>query len=371
MNRREFLQKMLAGGIIVTGGNALNNNFFIKRPSNYGNVDVHAPGTQVPKSVNPLFKRWMRDVQVEKAPDGYYYLTGTIADKGYNYIHAARQFNKGIMLWRSKDLKNWENMGYVWTFDKDGTWQKDFGIAGKEKNRTLWAASIHYISSQKNYFIVACVPHNPHGSGSFILRSKTGKPEGPYENIEGNKKGPLFKKIDGNLFEDDDGKVYFLGHAHYIARMKDDMSGFSEPLRKFNEKSYQPEPYIEGISVFKANGKYHLVQAIWSVRLPDGTYTYAPGNTYHSGRKIQQNKYSYDCVIATADNIYGPYSYRYTAITDGGHNNFIKDDDGNWWATMFGNPGSLNHDARIVCNAALVPMHVVDGKFKTDNKRTL
>ena len=42
------------------------------------------------------------------------------------------------------------------------------------------------------------------GRGSFILRSKTGKPEGPYENIEGNKDKAIFPNIDGSLFEDTD-----------------------------------------------------------------------------------------------------------------------------------------------------------------------
>jgi hypothetical protein len=374
MQRNEFLQNMAVGGLMLGGGKLLRSRKSAEvSPANYGAVNVCDPQTQVPKNVYPVFNHWLRDLQVEPAPYGYYYLTGTISEPrknkkhlgSYFFQHAARYFNKGIQLWRSKDLQYWEDMGLVWTFDQDGTWQKAYGKTGSgKKQRTLWAASVHYLKSQKNYFIAACIPNNPHGDGSFILRSKTGKPEGPYENIEDNKNGPIFSGIDGNLFEDDDGSAYFLGLAHKIARMKDDMSGFAEPLRKLDEKAYHPEPYMEGVSMFKANGSYHLVQAVWSIEFPNGTFRY--NNPHHkSGGK----KYSYDCVVASAANIYGPYSRRYTAITDGGHNNFFKDTNGNWAATLFGNPGP-KMDARIICRPTLAPMHQIkNGQFKVDLKR--
>jgi beta-xylosidase len=363
MKRNEFLQNIAMGGIALASGSLLTScSGKPRKPKDYGIVNVHDSQTQVPQSVNPLFDHWLRDVQIGRGPDGYYYLTGTIAQEGVHNQHAARHFNKGIQMWRSKDLKKWEDMGLVWSFEKDGTWQKDAGhMSNGDKQRTLWAASIHYLESQKNYFLVACIPNNPHGNGSFILRSKTGKPEGPYENIKGNKNGPIFSGIDGNLFEDDDGSVYFIGLAHKVARMKEDMSDFAEPLRKFDEKAYDPEPYIEGASLFKANGKYHLAQAIWSIKFPDGTFRYNNPDNKSGGKK-----YSYDCVIASSDNIYGPYSYRYTAITNGGHNNFIKNTNGEWAATMFGNPGPAMN-SHIVCRPALVPMHQVKGgEFKVD-----
>lgn len=47
--------------------------------------------------------------------------------------------------------------------------------------------------------------------------ARTGKPEGPYENIEGNKDKAIFPNIDGSLFEDTDGTVYF-GRAQPLYR---------------------------------------------------------------------------------------------------------------------------------------------------------
>jgi hypothetical protein len=46
----------------------------------------------------------------------------------------------------------------------------------------------------------------------------------------------------------------------------------------------------------------------------------------------------YTCWIATAKQLYGPYSARYPAIPDGGHNMFFKDKGGQWWSTIFNGP---------------------------------
>lgn len=346
----------------------------------YGTVDVEDPETQIPEDVKPLFDHWLRDTYINLGNDGYYYMTGTTGLEGRE---TARDLSPGIRLWRSKNLKDWEDMGYVWAFEEDGTWQKDFEIIKDgpkedlnhnkigEKRRTLWAPEIHYIESKDNYFIVGCTPENPHGRGSYILRSTSGKATGPYENIEGNSDGPIFPQIDGSLFEDEDGTVYFIGHSHQIARMKDDMSGFAEPLREFKEQSYDNEPYIEGAYVVKEGGKYHLMQAIWSIRQPDGSYSYSGKNPYDSNEEREANLYSYDVVIATADNIYGPYSDRYTAVTGGGHNNFFKDKKGQWWSTMFGNPRGDLLERSFLARPAIVPIKYENGKFKVDQERDL
>ena len=77
----------------------------------------------------------------------------------------------------------------------------------------------HSIDGSEIEFSIAfftCMNESASGKGSFILKSISGKPEGPYVNIEGNKDKPLFPNIDGSLFEDTDGTVYFIGHNHYI-----------------------------------------------------------------------------------------------------------------------------------------------------------
>lgn len=343
----------------------------------YGQANTRDKNTKIPSSVKPIFDYWMRDTWSTLGPDGYYYMTGTTATPCRTFpgeVHCW-DWNDGLYLWRSKDLKTWEQRGLIWSLDKDATWQKVpkvYGVGEKyakksinndpldNKFRAVWAPELHYIKSQKNWFIVACMNNSAGGKGSFILKSTTRKVEGPYVNIDGNKDKAIFLKIDGSLFEDTDGTVYFVGHNHYIAKMKPDMSGFAEELKTIKETNYSPEPYIEGACIMKHDGKYHLIQAIWSHRLENGTDTYIeiPGKTNNNTR------YSYDCVIATSDNIYGPYNERYNAITGGGHNNLFQDKAGNWWATMFFNPrGAQAAEYKITCRPGLIPLKYENGKF--------
>ena len=88
------------------------------------------------------------------------------------------------------------------------------------------STGIHY--THHDYFIRLSMA--PGGIG--ILKSKTGKSEGPYINALSEGK-PLANGIDATLFEDDDGKVYFTStSANRITRMKDDLSGPAEPPRE-------------------------------------------------------------------------------------------------------------------------------------------
>ncbi len=349
----------------------------------YGDADTHNAETKIPKEVKPLIDYWMRDTWITLGDDDTYYMIGTTADPHREFAGQVHcwDWNDGLYLFRSTDLKNWEAMGLIWSMEKDGTWQKNCKIFGEDEkyqkrslngdpldNRFLavWAPELHYIKSQKNWFIVACMNNSESGKGSFILKSTTGRPEGPYVNIKGNETKPLFSNIDGSLFEDEDGTVYFVGHNHYIAKMNSDMSDLAEPIRKIKETAYDPEPYIEGAFIFKYDHKYHLVQAIWSHRLKDGSETYCPQ------KDDDATRYSYDCVIASSDNIYGPYQKRYNVITGGGHNNLFQDKDKNWWATIFFNPrGAQAKEYEKTCRPGIVPIKYGDGKFSIDLDRKL
>jgi beta-xylosidase len=333
---------------------------------------VSDPQLQIPAGVRPLLEVWMRDTYVTDGGDGFYYLTGTTAAPGRSHCW---DWNDGLHLWRSQDLKAWEHLGLIWSLDRDATWQRVFGKvepgrkapSGEimdEKRRAIWAPEIHYIRSQKTWLIAACTNDGSPQKGSFILRSTSGKPEGPYENIPGNATGPIFPNIDGGLFEDDDGSVYFVGHNHFIARMKDDLSGLAEPVRRFAETPYDPEPYAEGAYLVKHAGKYHLIQTYWSFKKPDGRFSYLGPQYNHPSR------HSYDVVVASADHIYGPYGPRYTAVVEGGHNNFFKDRAGRWWSTMFGNPrGASAKTAPFLCRPAILPLTYENGRFRPDPAR--
>lgn len=328
----------------------------------------------VPSVVKPILDVWMRDTYVTYGPDGFYYLTGTTATPGRVFpgqIHCW-DYNDGLYLWRSKDLKSWEAMGLIWSFDKDAaSWQKKgkpVKPGAKSLNgdpldsiyRAVWAPELHYIKSQKKWLLVACLNG---GNGSFVLESLSGKPEGPYKNIKGSESKAIFNNIDLSIFEDTTGEVYLVGHNHYIAKMKKDLSDIAEPFKTLKETPYNPEPYIEGVWLDKHHGKYQLMQTVWSVPLADKTYTYI------RDEKKDKTLYSYDVVVAESDNVYGPYGPRYPAILQGGHNNLFKDKDGNWWSTTFFNPrGIMGTQFPVTCRPAVVPLQWKKNKLMPDTE---
>jgi xylan 1,4-beta-xylosidase len=246
--------------------------------------------------LRPIWELHLRDTTICLGGDGNYYMTGSTGDNIWDRVD-------GVELWRSKDLQNWDYLGMVWSMAKDATWQK--------KYRYIWAPEIVYLKKLNTYCIA--LGWGPNGL-TGILKSTTGKPEGPYVNPIAND-GSTTGGIDAALFEDDDGTVYFTnGGGGTIHKMKPDLSGFDgDPIHvTFSDGSRQGSPAGEGASLFKAHGKYYI-----------------GGASTVSGR--------YSSVDAMADTIAGPYHDWEEAVPCGGGGNFFQDKDGNWWCTYFGN----------------------------------
>lgn len=257
----------------------------------------------------------IRDTVVILGPDGNYYLTGSSGEDIWDH-------NDGVELWRSPDLQNWTYLGLVWSFEKDATWPRDWRWHHKPV-RALWAPELHYIKRLKNYFITFSMPPGDRG----LLRSTTGRPEGPYVNALADD-GRWPTDIDASLFEDDDGAVYLVYGGGWIARMNDDLSGLAEEPRKpvLLNPDRNPEHHAEtcppkrdcsdigreGAYLFKKDGKYYLTAA----------------DTY-------QGRYS--SLVAISDNIYGPYDGRHEAVPCGGGGNYFQDKESRWWCAYFGN----------------------------------
>lgn len=277
-----------------------------------------APASQVEvAAVRRLLDTPLRDTSVCLGPGGVYYLTGTCEPFWGD--------NRGIRVWRSTDLEKWESLGMVWEYGAS-PWHEKY----RQAKKPLWAPEIHYLKG--TFWLTYSMPgwdDTAATSGSGLLRSTTGKPEGPYVDIQPGAR--MGDEIDASLFEDDDGAVYFIWHSGKIARMKDDMSGLAEPYRWLKAGAADPAPGhhsslcakifgpdsfdhvgYEGATIFKANGKYHLAAA----ENFDGHY--------HG-------------MVADSDALLGPYGPRYVAVPDGGHVTFFRDTAGKWWSTFFGN----------------------------------
>jgi beta-xylosidase len=286
--------------------------YFIVAQGGLSTRSAIASGTLPP--IKPFMEVQVRDTVITLGGDGNYYMTGSTGENIW-------AFNDGVELWRSPDLQHWTYIGLVWSLDKDASWEKQTRIMHDKRVRAIWAPEIHYL--RHNYFI--CLSMAPGGIG--ILKSSTGKPEGPYVNALSDD-SPLTSGIDATLFEDDDGSVYFTyAGANRIARMKDDMSGLAEPFHSIvlEDPDHDPKHHgprcsaqgmndigREGAVLFKANGIYYLGAADW----PEGRYS---------------------TMLVMSRNIYGPYHDRHESVPTAGGTGFFKDKQGRWWTTYFGN----------------------------------
>ena len=276
------------------------------------------PGLQAdkPLPLRKLLDTPLRDTSICRGPDGTWYMTGTVEPFWGN--------NEGIRVWKSKDRVTWDGLGMVWKYGSS-PWHAKY----LEAKKPLWAPEIHFLKG--TFWLTYSMPGwdgTAKTSGSGLLKSTSGKPEGPYQDMQPDAR--MGDEIDASLFEDDDGSVYFVWHSGKIARLKPDLSGFAEPYHwlKCEAKDADPahhsslcagifgaQPYdhvgYEGAFLFKANGRYYL-----------------SCSESFDGR--------YSCAIAVSKQINGPYSARYEAIPHAGHNTFFKDETGQWWSTYFG-----------------------------------
>jgi hypothetical protein len=307
---KEAIDKVLATGSGITGpGSPINGHY----PGEQPNGTAVSSGLLPP--IKPVWNAHMRDTIIILGGDGNYYLTGSTGDNIWNY-------NDGIEIYKSPDLQNWSYLGLVWSIEKDGGWEKSWRLKRGKPIRSIWAPELHYI--HHNYFICFGMPPG----GMAILKSTTGKPEGPYVHATDPNKpilggvGPNSFLIDPTLFEDDDGSVYFTyGPGSVIAKMKDDLSDFAETPRPVVLSDYVFDPAtrrdatsafgFEGATMFKANGKYY----------------------FGSTDKVHGR---YSMCMAIGDNPYGPYHMRHESVPCNGGTTFFKAKDGYWYSCMFG-----------------------------------
>lgn len=249
------------------------------------------------------------------APDGWYYLTGTLGNQKDHFE------NDGIYLWKSKDLKEWQELGKV--FDvSEITWQKRgepvYGTNHSKRRMGCRGAELHFIKG--NYYLIYSTVYQSLG----ILKSKTGKAEGPYEDWS----RLLPWGYDPSLYEDEDGKVYLSWNGGIVARLSEDLKELDERPHQIIPEIYPPKGWGEypvldkvgtaGAHIIKFDGKYCLVASDKHHRL--GTWCD-------------------DLFLAVSDgDIYGPYHRREFVVPHASHATIFQDRDGSWKSTFSGNP---------------------------------
>jgi hypothetical protein len=275
------------------------------------------PGREWPSVVvTPAIDVPMRDAAITRAPDGVYYLTGTLGPDFEN--------SRQIKLWKSRDLKEWEEIGVVWDQDLDvfgerakypeSQWMsqshKDPSSVDSPVVHGLKSPELHHIKG--DWFL--CFSINDQGTG--LLKSTSGKPEGPYEPHA----QITLRHGDPSMFWDvkdewgGDGSVYWLFGGGWIAKMNDDLTALVEQPRQLatthesppdwavekGAKVFRDHPLTvgdHGVFLFKNRGRYFWTAAERTNRL---------------------NASCDDTFIAWSDTLMGPYSPRQLMVPHGG-----------------------------------------------------
>ncbi len=256
---------------------------------------------------NPLFYEEFEDPDIIRVGEDYY-LVGT-----------TMHMNPALQIMHSKDLVNWELVGYCMD-------RLDFGPAFRLEDgkniygQGIWAPCIRYHNGM--FYIFA----NVNGAGLQVFRSKS--IHGPWERNQ------LPGRHDLSVLFDDDGKVYIISgnrNPYPIEELTPDIKSIVP-----NSRRMMHAPGMgEGHHLYKINGKYYDISAI-------------PGATT-------------DQMVARADSINGPWTVElmvqgeslgvttvaldYANADDRGltlHQGGMCDTpSGEWWSVIMSDHGSI------------------------------
>ena len=250
--------------------------------------------------------------------DGYFYMVST-----------TMHFMPGTPIMRSKDLKNWETVGYVYSRLTDSP--KYDLQNGTVYGRGQWATSLKYHNGK---FYVLFAPNESGAMGDTYI----------YSADDPSKEWTLVSRMrhfhDASLFFDDDGRVYVVYGTGNMCELKPDLSGVVEGSdMKIFEREADERGLLEGSRMLKHNGRYYLLMI---------SHVWAPG------RHRRQ-------VCYRSDNIRGPYEKQVILQSDYGgfpyvgQGTIVDSKDGDWYAVIFQDRGAVG---RV---PLLMPCRWIDG----------
>lgn len=275
---------------------------------------------------NPVLNADYPDCDVIRVDDDYY------------FISSSMHFSPSDPILHSKDLVNWEVIGYpIPRYDAKVFGPKYDMVDGDSYGKGSWAPSIRFHDG--TFYVLFTIPITGPGAGTTYV-SRATNPAGPWKiNCLG------VNLYDPGLFFDDDGKVYVLHGQNRIvcSELTPDLTSVKSTSKEIFNGS------IEGSHVYKRNGYY---------------YSLNPG----AGKE--------HCFRSTS--LLGPYEHRVVLDSDTGfprkgiHQGGIVDTQtGEWWSIIFQDRPPLG---RIPCLEPVTwvddwPMLGQDGKGVTTFKK--
>jgi len=261
---------------------------------------------------NPLFYEEFEDPDIIRVGEDYY-LAGT-----------TMHMNPAVQIMHSKDLVNWELVGYCMD-------RLDLGPAfrlegGNVYGRGIWAPCIRY--HQGMFYVFS----NVNGAGLQVFRSKS--INGPWEHNQ------LPGRHDLSVLFDDDCKIYVIsgGSSPYpIEEFTPDLKAFVPGAR------HQLAGRMgEGHHLYKINGKYVDVSAI-----PGGTVDQmvAIADSIDGPWKIERMVQGESLGVTTLAPLRAQPDDRGLTLHQGG---IVDTPSGEWWGVIMSDHGSAGRMVSLV-----------------------
>ena len=247
---------------------------------------------------NPMLWADVPDPDIIRVGDTFYLVSTTM------------HLMPGAPIMKSKDLKNWETVGYI--FDKltDSPKYDLSPTEGTVYGRGQWATSLKY---HKGKFYALLAPNEAGSMGDTYIFTAD-KAEGPWKQVS-----RMRHFHDCSLFFDDDDRVYVVYGTGEMMELKDLSDVIEGTHRHIFQREADETGLLEGSRMIKHNGKYYLLMI---------SHVYAPGRHRRE-------------VCYRADNIQGPYEKRTILQSEFGgfsyeaQGTIVDTQDGDWYGIIF------------------------------------
>ena len=266
---------------------------------------------------NPMLWADVPDPDVIRVGDTYYLVSTTM------------HLMPGAPIMKSKDLKNWETVGYI--FDKLTDSPKYDLKEGTVYGRGQWATSLKYHNGK---FYALLAPNEAGEMGNTYIYSAD-KAEGPWKLVS-----RMRHFHDCSLFFDDDERVYVVYGTGEMMELKKDLSDVIEgTYRRIFIREKDETGLLEGSRLIKHNGKYYLLMI---------SHAYAPG--------MHRREVCY-----RTDNLQGKWEKRVILQSEFGgfsyeaQGTIVDSEDGDWYGIIFQDRGGVG---RVL---TLMPCRWIDG----------
>lgn len=259
---------------------------------------------------NPILPGFYPDPSICRVGDDFYMICSSF------------EIYPGIPVFHSKDLANWEQIGYAMTKENG------FHVEANVVAGGVMAPTIRYFNG--TYYIINA---NFCDKGNFIITAKD--PAGPWSQPHWLDDVP---GIDASLFFDDDGKAYVMGTGNVVARADGTMDR-GIWLCEFD------------VETMKTVGE---PKAIWDCALrvatsPEAPHIYKVGDYYYLIIAEGGTEHYHAVTVARSKELFGWYEgnpanpimthrqfgFNYP-IDNIGHADLVQTPGGRWYAVMLG-----------------------------------